>query len=133
MDYGNMIKENEFNGHNPVVQKFIIGDGVGFFAYYKLFIDPTTIVFCPDVPDIDVLLFTTDRLINPKNGSNVSSSFILNPSKPTYVVALPDGVIVIPILLIDDLSGAGLLVPAKIKDNGMLLVIVFPKLDGALI
>ena len=35
MDYGNMIKENEFNGHNPVVQKFIIGDGVGFFAYYK--------------------------------------------------------------------------------------------------
>ena len=99
----------------------------------KLFIDPTVIVFCPDVPDIDVELITTDLLINPKNGSKVSSSLILNPSKPTYVVELPDGVIVIPILLIDDLSGADTLAPAKIKDIGMSLVIVCPKLDGALI
>ena len=54
-----------------------------FCPINRLFIESTSIVFSPEDPDIVVVFITTDLLINPKNGSKVSSSLILNPSKPT--------------------------------------------------
>ena len=74
----------------------------------------------------------TDLLINPNIGSNVSSSFILNPSMATDVVLLEVGVIVIPILLIFVLSGVPVGVPNTVL-NRISEVILYPVPESGVI
>ena len=33
--YNKIRQNNDFGGELPIIQKFIKGDGVGFFAFYK--------------------------------------------------------------------------------------------------